>query len=116
MKINPLFLIDFYKSGNFKIEVQAFDNGGLVSDIKELYVDIECQTGGKDECSGYFDWSKTTSMLKFKIEENQLKFKIAENQLKFRIEEQKLNFKINEEQIKFNILEENIKFTLNCKK
>ena len=58
----------------------------------------------------------TTSMLKFKIEENQLKFKIEENQLKFKIEEQKLNFKINEEQIKFNILEENIKFTLNCKK
>ena len=108
--------IDFYKSGNFKIEVQAFDNGGLISDVKELYVDIECKTSGKDECSGYFDWSKTTSMLKFKIEENQLKFKIAENQLKFRIEEQKLNFKINEEQIKFNILEENIKFTLNCNK
>lgn len=107
--------VDFYKSGNFKIEVQAFDKGGLKSDIKELYIDIECKTG-KDQCSGYFDWSKTTSMLKFKIEENQLKFKIEENQLKFKIEEQKLNFKMNEEQIKFNILEENIKFTLNCNK
>ncbi len=108
---NSIF-IDFYKSGNFKIEVQSFDKGGLSSEIKELYIDIECQTG-KEQCSGYFDWSKTTSMLKFKIEEQKLNFKINEEKLNFKIEEQKLNFKINEEQIKFRIEEENIKFSLN---
>lgn len=111
---NSIF-IDFYKSGNFKIEVQTFDKGGLGSEIKELFIDIECQTS-KDQCSGYFDWSKTTSMLKFKIEEQKLSFRIEEQKLNFKIEEQKLNFRINEEQIKFKIAEENIKFSLNCSK
>ena len=106
--------IDFYKSGNFKIEVQAFDKSGLGSEIKELFIDIECQTS-KDQCTGYFDWSKTTSMLKFNIEEQKLNFRIEEQKLNFRIEEQKLNFKILEEEIKFKIAEEIIKFTLNCK-
>ena len=109
---NGIF-IDFYKSGNFKIEVQAFDKSGLGSEIKELFIDIECQTS-KDKCTGYFDWSKTTSMLKFKIEEQKLNFKIEEQKLNFKIEEQKLNFKILEEEIKFKMAEENIKFTLNC--
>ena len=90
--------IDFYKSGNFKINIQAWDNSGLSSDVKELFIDIECKTGGKDTCSGYFDWSKTTSMLKFKIEESNLKFKIEE------------------EQIKFTVKEEQVKFTMTCPK
>ncbi len=107
--------IDFYKSGNFKVQVQAFDKGGLKSDISELFIDIECTTE-KDTCTGYFDWSKTTSMLKFKIETNNLKFKIKEVKNTFKIEEQSFKFKIEEQSFKFNIKEENIKFSLNCNK
>ena len=106
--------VDFYKSGNFKIEVQAFDKGGLYSDISDVFVDIVCST--KDTCTGYFDWSKTTSMLKFKMEEETLKFKIEESALKFKINEETLKFKIQEEIIKFKMEEETIKFSLNCGK
>ena len=107
--------VDFYKSGNFKVQVQAFDKGGLGSDISEVFIDIECQTS-KDTCTGYFDWSKTTSMLKFKIEESALKFKIEESVLKFKIEESVLKFKMEEEIIKFKMEEETVKFSLNCGK
>lgn len=106
--------IDFYKSGNFKIDVQAFDNGGLGSDIKELFIDIECSTT-KDTCTGYFDWSKSTSMLKFKIEEQNVKFKIAEVKNTFKIEQQNVKFKIEEQMFKFRIKEENIKFSVSSK-
>lgn len=107
--------IDFYKSGNFKVEVQAFDKGGLSSDISEVFIDIECQTSSKDVCTGYFDWSKSTSMLKFKIQENSLKFKIQEVKNTFKIEEQQVKFRIQEQSFKFKIQEENIKFSINCK-
>ena len=103
--------VDFYKSGNFKVNVQAFDKGELGSDISEVFIDIECSTA-KDTCTGYFDWSKSTSMLKFKMQEETLKFKIEESALKFKINEETLKFKIVEENIKFKMAEESIKFSV----